>query len=250
MTRPVVVLVTLAAAILGAPPLLAQDVTKETWEAWGKPLAERLRAFVPAPPPGLADSLPWESPRPVDIGPMSCLEGGCASYFWVQVDKTWFRYDAAMVAEVVETKRRYDALFARISRQTSQSELQQITREAEPLHQRMNELKRKLGGIGFTIAANETPELLGVRPAGTIKGYPFYRGDQRFAVYVGPAGFTNPLLRPPAYRREVKCILVHALVPSEQSPAGEIIVSPAEERLARQLLERVDYAGLAKLLTP
>lgn len=235
-------------AVVAASPLCAQAPTQETWEAWGRPLAERLRAYLPSPPPGLVESLPWQPTEPAHTSWGECIEG-CPRYFVSRAAKRWFEYDSAVVAEFVELRRRGDALVARISRQTPQNELQELAREAERLDARSEELKRTLGSLELTIAVNETPSTWfgsGVRSAGTIRGHPALTNGRRFAVYLGPAGFVNPTQSSAGpYRREVKGILVHVWV----SPGGPGI-TPAEERLARQLLERVDYPGLAKLLTP
>ncbi len=237
----------LAASFALAPRAsLAQD---EPWEAWGKGVAERLLAFVPTPPPPLADAVPWrraDTPRSEGGLCWTGVTSGCALYYGVLVSKEWLISDSALVARVEGVQRRQDSLTNKVSRQTPQAELTTILREVGSLGRLSDSLKRELGSIEFAITANDTPERVfgpGVR-AGTLKGYPSYRQDRRLAVYVGPSGFSNPPRQPDQpYRTQLKSFLVTALL-SRETP------SPAEEALARQLLERVDYAALAKLLQP
>lgn len=67
-----------------------------TWEGWGKATAERLAPFIPAPVPGLLDSLPWER-RPALSSGGGCGgeggEGGCPRFFAVSVWTPWFVSD-------------------------------------------------------------------------------------------------------------------------------------------------------------
>lgn len=249
---PVVLLpiVVLTSILLVAPRgATAQD---PTWDTWGKPLADRLLAFVPTPPPGLVDSVPWEETGPAhpDEGNSLCGQGvvsGCAQYYGVRVAKTWLVYDSALVARVVEIKRRQDAILARVSRQTPQEELNRLLGETSTLEKESDNLKRALRSMEYAIVANGTPATWfasTARPSGTVKGYPLYNGGGRYVVYVGPSGFTNPIAAPgQASRTEIKSLVVSVWVGSNTDPT-------AGQALVRQLLERVDYAGLAKLLAP
>jgi hypothetical protein len=60
------------------------------------------------------------------------------------------------------------------------------------------------------------------------------------AVYVGPKGFRNPPAGAQPQKMQVKCFLVEA-----QIPQGE-----RYEALARLMLQKIDYDGLAKLTEP
>ena len=60
------------------------------------------------------------------------------------------------------------------------------------------------------------------------------------AQYMGPKGFRNPPAGTEPQKMRMKCFLVEA-----QIPPGE-----RYEGLARQMLEKVDYEGLAKLIEP
>jgi hypothetical protein len=82
-----------------------------------------------------------------------------------------------------------------------------------------------------------------LKQIGTLKGYPLFRGVQQdvfLAVYVGPKGFRNPPVGKEQQKRQMKCFLAQA-----QFPPGE-----KYEALARQMLEKIDYDGLAKLVEP
>jgi hypothetical protein len=82
-----------------------------------------------------------------------------------------------------------------------------------------------------------------LKQLGTLKGYPLFRAgsqDVTLAVYVGPKGFRNPPAGAAPQKMQMKCFLVEA-----QIPPGE-----SYEALARQMLEKVDYDGLAKLIEP
>lgn len=64
-------------------------------------------------------------------------------------------------------------------------------------------------------------------------------------VYLGPAGFKNPMEpNNEKVRTELKCLLVGAEIRSTPEAVK------ADEALAKQMLEKVDYAGLAKLIQP
>jgi hypothetical protein len=241
----------IASALLGAQPASAQD---RTWDAWGQPLADTLLTLVPAPPPGLVDSVPWSRTSPPRASPGNSLCGtgvisGCALFYGVTVAKQWFIYDSALVARVVELTRRGDSLVARVSRQTPQDELNRILRETRVIGAESDSLKRSLSEVSFALTANETPARLfgpGTRSTGAIRGYPFYRAGHRFAVYVGPSDFSNPMAAPEQpSRTEVKSLMVNVWLGSERDDFTD-----REQAMVRQLLERVDYAGLAKLLTP
>ena len=80
-----------------------------------------------------------------------------------------------------------------------------------------------------------------LKQVGTLKGYPLFRADSQvtLAVYVGPKGFRNPPAGAQPQKMQMKCFLVVA-----QIPAG------GSEALARQMLEKIDYDGLAKLVEP
>jgi len=172
---PCRVLLSIGSALLSAQSASAQD---PTWAVWGKPLADKLLTFVPAPPPGLVHSVPWTniSPPRADEGRALCWTGdrsGCALFYGVSVVKEWLIYDSALVARVVELKRRGDSLAARVSRQTPQDELNKIWRQTAAIGPESDRLKRSLGKISFTLTANATPAHWfdpDARPISAIKG--------------------------------------------------------------------------------
>jgi hypothetical protein len=101
----------------------------------------------------------------------------------------------------------------------------------------------------LSVAANDS---LGsdMKSAGTVKGYPLYRHAMpdatssyvRLAVLVGPITFRNPA--GPQAQLEVKTVLVTAQIRSTPEALK------GDEALTRQMLEKIDYDGLKKLLQP
>lgn len=87
-------------------------------------------------------------------------------------------------------------------------------------------------------------------PAATIKGYPVgrnqYDGDcgVSFSIVLASPGFTATSDAGPRMRQQVKAIYIMAEV--RTNPENR----EADEALALKMLEKVDYAGLAKLLSP
>jgi hypothetical protein len=133
--------------------------------------------------------------------------------------------------------------------------------EAEKLRKRLKDLVDGQRKLAFRLGGNETLVALnGVRKnviprSGTLKGRPFYRYTQTrtrnpllpehvyLAVLVGPENFKNAL-QGGTLRADLKTIWVSVSI--ESTPQSII----ADEAIARQLLETVDYDGLARLLTP
>ena len=110
--------------------------------------------------------------------------------------------------------------------------------------QRLRDLQAQGRKLSISIEASYPPlnwPLL--KQVGMLKGYPLFRGVQQdvlLAVYLGPKGFRNPPAGAEPQKMQMKCFLVEA-----QIPQGE-----GHEALARQMLEKIDYDGLAKLIEP
>ncbi len=127
------------------------------------------------------------------------------------------------------------------------------------LDERVRKLQRRARSLQFSLLANSTPyDSMAplAKPVGSLAGHPLYRANARasgsappevisMAVYLGPPGFRMPSARNPELK--VKCILVRVEVFSS-TPHPETI--KADEAVARQMLEKVDYAGLVRLMEP
>ncbi len=127
------------------------------------------------------------------------------------------------------------------------------------LDDRVTKLQERARRLLFSILANSTPyDSMApmAKPAGSLAGHPLYQVNARasgytppeviaMAVYLGPPGFRMPSARNPELK--VKCILVRVEVFSS-APHPETI--KADEAVARQMLEKVDYAGLVRLMEP
>jgi hypothetical protein len=121
---------------------------------------------------------------------------------------------------------------------------------------RVSNLQRRGRRLLVRIVSNLTPYAWSdppAKPVGSLAGYPLYQANARasgnappefisLAVYLGPPKFRNSAASNPELK--VKCILVRVEVLSD-APRPETI--KADEVVARQMLEKVDYAGLAKL---
>jgi hypothetical protein len=116
--------------------------------------------------------------------------------------------------------------------------------ERSRLEQQLRDLEAKGQKLILDIEASYPPlnwPLL--KPIGTLKGYPLFRGVQQdvfLAVYMGPQGFRNLPAGKEPQKMQMKCFLVQA-----QFPPGE-----RHEELARQMLENIDYEVLARLIEP
>lgn len=232
---------------LSSENVLAQDPIPEMWESWGKPLADKLERFLPGPMSGLIESTlwdEWETRRPVDF--FNCSNEGCQRFLPVLVSTGWRMADPVLVQQVEAAKKQL------------QEELEEPTwKEAE---NRLTALQAMARRLVQSVEANQTPDhRFGpeAKQIGTLKGYPLYRfavSDEPYGatseqvvlwVYLGPAGFKNPMEpNNEKVRTELKCLLVGAEIRSTPEAVK------ADEALAKQMLEKVDYAGLAKLIQP
>jgi hypothetical protein len=131
--------------------------------------------------------------------------------------------------------------------------------EAANIDAKKKKLRDRARTLEFTIEANATPAWcsgeLSTTPtrSGVIKGRSVYRYAASvpgpptehvcLAIYLGPDGFRNP--PPPNDGRvsaDIKTIFITARL-SSTPPFAK-----ADEAIARQLLEKIDYEGLMKLL--
>lgn len=141
--------------------------------------------------------------------------------------------------------------------QQDQGKLAERLKAEEDRASRLKEERTRT--LRFRIAVNLTPFVLqegaNTKPVGAIQGRALHREPKTstsstragatLSVYLGPPGFRNgPGHDGPRMRGEVKGILVEVSSLSTRDHAQ------ADEALARRMLERVDFAGLAKLLRP
>ena len=131
--------------------------------------------------------------------------------------------------------------------------------EATKIGKELQDLKQLGRTLELTIDGNATNEwcsgtFSGPVANGTLKGRTLYRytgtGDYAatqicLAVYLGPAGFKNPPVpKDNNLRTDLKTALVKVILLS--SPQS----LKADEAIGRQLLEKIDFDGIAKLLQP
>lgn len=229
---------------------------------WGRQTADTVERFLPQVISGLTDRFPWDrqdfnrvytggNPR---VG-SGCGPTGCTEYEQVDVTRTWRITDFEKVKEYEALTKREEGWLNRLEelrRKASQQEMMKIMTEIEQIGNIKRKIQFGCRDIEVRIRVNMTAQdRQGIiaKPVGTIKGYPFYHKpdyngvDVRFAVYLGPQGFKNPRVpEEQKPRTEVKCILVEVQLHSNAASIKN------DETLARQMLEKVDYAGLAKLL--
>lgn len=230
--------------ILVAGQALSQQVT---WKDWGKATADNLVAFMPEGISGLIDWMPWDrkdSNKPIS----KVAPGEWVSYTFclIRVERDWRISDPSLVKEYEDLDRQGQALLKRSEElaKTDKKEFMKLLGEIGKLTEKKNELTFKARYLTFFIDANMPPQEwfgVGVKPIGTMQGFPVYRSSGRdvvkLGVYLGPEGFRNPILKQgEQIRAELKSILVH------------VWVNPADEALAKQMLEKVDYEGLSKLI--
>ncbi len=127
------------------------------------------------------------------------------------------------------------------------------------LDERVRTLQRGARSLHFRIVANAPPYhriASAAERIGWLAGHPLYRANStatgyraaefvNLAVYLGPPGFDMPSASKPELK--IKCILVYVEVASS-APHPDTI--KADEAVARQMLEKVDYAGLVRLMEP
>jgi hypothetical protein len=100
------------------------------------------------------------------------------------------------------------------------------------------------------------PVFIGAKPIGTLAGRTLYRNDRGavvvadqirhllvdLAVFVGPPSFQNPKVNLADREMKVKGITVWAAIESRPDTLQ------ADEATVKQVLEGIDYDGLARLI--
>lgn len=265
--------------VTGAGSGQVEEATAEDWanvEARAKAVSEKLLPFLPAPTAELTERMAWDSQ---DFNRVASIwgwgEAGGSGFLPVSVLRRWRFADPALVQQVAVAQTDVEEEYNRVtvqwraleprmkekmqrieelSRQGKYEEAIKLAENPDPeeeklkakqneLESRVPDLKARVRTLEFFIRVNEAQP--SERPAGNLKGFPLYRrGSERdiwLSVYLGPPGFKAP---PGPVRTEVKSILVRAWVNSRPETVK------ADETVARQMLEKVDYTGLAKLLQP
>jgi hypothetical protein len=257
---------------------------------WGDATAQKMSHFLPQPGAGLISRTPWGRQTDNQVAVSSGgtetqqYQDAVAQQLWFFDDPGLFQQVASAQKERadLDQARREDVkshaaernalqkqawdLLKKGQTKESQALMEKIKAADAPYEAKKKELddsvstRRKLGRrllvrilANFTLYDWSDPPAI---PVGSLAGYPLYQANARasgnappefisMAVYLGPPGFRNSSARNPELK--VKCILVRVEVLSD-APHPETI--KADEAVARQMLEKVDYATLAKLVQP
>jgi hypothetical protein len=258
----------------------------DPFEIWVFANGQKLAEFMPQPVPGLVEHLPWE---PIDNYLPHFKSYAHHQYLGLAVGRIYGFDDPQLDQQVEQVQQRFDEVKKKtedpatyqnrqvrtaaqqaLSRQYQNEyvELHKLGKEEEALvvldkgakdpalqppdeyeeRFRLEAHLRYLEGKGrkliLDIQASYPPlNWTLLKQIGTLKGYPLFRGVQQdvfLAVYVGPKGFRNPPVGKDPQKRQMKCFLAQAQFPLEEK----------YEALARQMLEKIDYDGLAKLVEP
>lgn len=219
---------------------------------WSGQIADKVEAFLPSPASGLTERFPWD---PQDFNRVKkswgCGESVCTTYPYVDVTRMWRIADSERVKEYEPLTKQEEALMERsekLGRKITKQEMTQIMAEVQQIEDKKKKIESGSRYIEVRIRLNQTAEgRLGTnaKSVGMIKGYPFYRNDGHLAVNIGPRRFENPdLPQGQKQRMEIKCIVVEVELRSSPSSIK------SDEALAKQMLERINCEGLAKLLSP
>jgi len=278
-----IVLLAAAQLMLTGPAWAQQNPVQ-----WGDATAEKMAHFLPEQAAGLVSRTPWgrqtDNQVVVRSGGTVTLQyqDAAAEQLWSFDDPALFQQVAAAQKERADLDQaRWEDLKSHAEeRNALQKQAQDLlkkrqTKEFQALMEKvkaadapyearkkelddsMSKLQQRGRRMQVGILVNSTPyDEIGptAKPVGSLAGYPLYHANARasgsvppefigMAVYLGPQGFRNPSARNPELK--VKCILVRVEVLSD-APHSETI--KADASVAREMLEKVDYAGLAKLL--
>lgn len=278
-----VVLLSAAQLMLTGPAWAQQNPVQ-----WGDATAEKMVHFLPEPAAGLVSRTPWgrQTDNQVVVrsggtgtqqyqdaaaeqlwffdDPALFQQGATAQRERAEVDKAHWEDVKAHLAERNALQKQAWDLLKKGQTKESQALMEKMKAADAPyeakkkeLDDRMGKLLKRSRKLRVSILANSTPyDEIGptAKPVGSLAGRPLYQPNASasgnappefisMAVYLGPPGFRNSTARNPELK--VKCILVRVGVSSD-APHPETI--KADESVVRQMLEKVDYAGLAKLL--
>jgi hypothetical protein len=262
--------------------------TQQNPVQWGDATAQTMSLFLPKQAAGLISRTPWGRQTDNQVAVRSGSTGtlqyqdAAAEQLWFFDDPPLFQQVAAAqkeradldqahseevkshAAERNELQRQAQDLLKKGHTKEFQALIAQIKAADAPyeakkkdLDDRVSNLHKRGRRLLVRILANSTPYDWSdspAKPVASLAGYPLYQANAResgnappafisLAVYVGPPGFRNPAAKNPELK--VKCILMRVEVSSD-APHPETI--KADESVVRQMLENVDYNGLAKLI--
>jgi hypothetical protein len=226
-------------------------------EEWVGPLAEKLLATLPEPIDGLAAFAPWDYDftEPPNWGcPM-----GCTQLTQVLVSKSYVVYEADLPARVEAAAAKALANATRIVQNPSDTTLMAAQNALDEDQERLMKSVRRItveihinGDASLRRGVERAPTA-----AGAVAGYPVKRfafSDEsyeptpegvRLSFLIGPEAFRNARVKDNSeMKTEARTAVVSVSLTSRASTVK------ADEALARKLLERINVAVLAKLLTP
>ncbi len=255
---------------------------------WGHQTAEKLSHFLPKPAPGLVPRTPWGSQMDnhvdLSVGFEASVSTKSNEYVIARAVQKWWFDDPELFQQVASAqgdRKRSDQQDLE-NFKAHQDEVKTLQKQAQELAKsgQMKEMQavlekmkaytpndakgremdnhiRDLQGsapsLEISIEANATVANTldpSAQPSGTVHGHPLYRivwpGQVKpmtwinLAISVGPPGFQNP------NTGGSKSVLKGVLVWLRVTARPETLKS--DEALARQVLETIDYDGLAKLI--
>jgi len=257
---------------------------------WGDTAAQKMSRFLPQPGASLIPHSPWGRPTDNQVairsGGTQTMEyqDAAAEQIWVFDDPALFQQVAAAQKERSDLDQAHSADLQShaAERSAQQAQLQALLKSGQQkdaqaliaqmkaadtayqshksqLDARLSKLQAGVRQLNVSIVANSTPyDQMGpkAQPAGSLGGHPLYHPPARASgdvppefvglfVYLGPPGLRIATAK--TAQLKVKCILVRVDVFS-RAPHPETI--QADSTVARQMLDRVDYASLAKYLSP
>jgi hypothetical protein len=157
------------------------------------------------------------------------------------------------------------ALIEKIAELQNQNPLTVLAHSFDKRGEEVSERKRHLSGqwrnVNFRLGTNRTLATaipsFHLQPSGTLAGRPLYREQKLerltadtmlatvgLAIFLGPPGYQNPRVKLGESELAVKCIFVWAWIQSRPDTVK------ADEAKVRELLEKVDYDGLSRLIEP
>ncbi|MFZ0819400.1 MAG: hypothetical protein WAM91_04980, partial [Candidatus Acidiferrales bacterium] len=134
-------------------------------------------------------------------------------------------------------------------------------KRSEQIAERKRDLPGLWRSVNFRIGTNRTLAAaipsFHLQPSGILAGRPLYREQKiekltpdhelatvGLAIFLGPPAYQNPPVSLSERQLKVKCIFVWAWIQSRPDKVQ------ADEAIVRKILEKMDYAGLSKLIEP
>lgn len=234
------------------------------WRDWEIATAKKLMRFLPAPAAGLIDRMPWDPEDYSGLSPESDLSNRSFTaadryhsprqFVPLEVIRHYRFSEPSLVKQYEQLlleEKDLEERALKLGSGAKQEEYAKLGEALDKVAQDKRELESRSRWVTFSILTNTTPSERdgpSTQPVGTLKGHPMYRypfGNDgfRLTVYLGPTGFKNPSV--PSFeksRAEVRSIIVVAELNSSLQKIKQ------DEALVQQMLEKVDYEGLSRLL--